>query len=187
MRVGRIEFGPPSVGKTQRVSLPKDKVIVVDTEKSYPTAWAYEQACKVIERSHRVLDVIGQEKVGSLDERIEALVEAYDKRGEELAEAREELEAATKLIVEQYNTLRGIGSKLGWLLFNLGKGKTDAARNLAIGALEYVDKATGHDFAEGWKPCKHEFTDNLPNHEVRCSKCGLVVGGCTFCIGLDPV
>ncbi len=29
---------------------------------------------------------------------------------------------------------------------------------------------------------EHEFTENLENHEVRCEKCGLVVGGCTTCV-----
>jgi hypothetical protein len=31
--------------------------------------------------------------------------------------------------------------------------------------------------------CEHEYTENLPNHEVRCEKCGHVVGGCTTCVG----
>ena len=29
---------------------------------------------------------------------------------------------------------------------------------------------------------EHEFTENLPNHEVRCGSCGEVVAGCSSCV-----
>jgi hypothetical protein len=47
--------------------------------------------------------------------------------------------------------LKALTGKLGWAMFNLGKGKHIGARNLIIGAERILDEIRGTDYAYIWE------------------------------------
>jgi len=53
--------------------------------------------------------------------------------------------------------INALTEKLGWALFNLGKGKPNAVKNLIIGAERIVDEIRGTDYAYIWEHgCQRE-------------------------------